>query len=64
MNYFEIKLVFERSTKGTHLYKAATPGRVLKSIYIQREAFDGDPPPVLILSINLPKSQIVRIRIK
>ena len=52
MTDIEVRLVFERSTKGTHLYKASTPGQVVKSIYIQREAFDGAPPKTIILTIE------------
>ena len=53
MSGIEVKLFFERSTKGTHLYKASNTSQPVKSIYIQREAFSGEPPVTLVLKISL-----------
>ena len=50
MREFKVKLAFERSTKGTHLYTASSV--LVKSVYIQREAFDGEPPEAIFLTVS------------
>jgi len=43
---------FERSTKGTHVYKATVNGAAAKTIYLQKESIIGEPPPALTVTIS------------
>lgn len=54
MNKIQQVLKFEKSTKGTHFFAAQVPEMArVKSLYIQKEAFEGiTPPAVIIITIE------------
>ena len=44
-----IELLHERNTKNKVLYKSDDKDRVVDNIYISKEAFQGEEPPVKIV---------------
>lgn len=50
-------LVWDRSTPGTHLYKAPNQeSALIKNIYISKQAFN-EPPAVIVLTITTEEEQ-------
>jgi len=46
MQQIKQALKFARSTKGTHFFEAADQTTAhIKTVYVQKEAFLGNPPP-------------------
>lgn len=50
MNPITVTLTFERSTKGTHLFKTDDPSAAVTSVYVKKAAM---PTPVEVLHIRL-----------
>lgn len=48
MKTIQTTLDYNRSTKGTHLFKNETNGAPIQALYISKVAFNGDLPPVMI----------------
>lgn len=51
MKTIEVKMTYDKSTKGTHVYKDHTLDTPVPTIYIKRSAFDGEIPNVIKLSV-------------
>jgi len=46
MKQFSQDMVFEKSTKGTHVYKAVVPASArVTTLYVNKDAFQGEPAP-------------------
>ena len=54
MKKIEIMMTLKKSTKGTHVY--GNEDSAIPSIYIRKEAFEGQPPQEVILVITEKKS--------
>lgn len=51
---FEIaaEMEFTKSTKGTHVFTDSNENAPVTTLYIQRSAFQGDPPANITLNIT------------
>lgn len=54
MKAIEIKLALKKSTKGTYVYES--PDSAVPTLYVRRDAFDGDPPEQVELHIKEVKA--------
>jgi hypothetical protein len=50
MKDIKIKMLLKKSTKGTHVY--GNEDSAIPTVYIRRDAFDGEPPAVVELHIE------------
>lgn len=48
----KVKLIYKKSTKGTHVYGNDEPEAPIPSVYIKRSAFSGDLPQVITMQIE------------
>lgn len=49
---FSIEMDFTKSTKGTHVFSNMSDGVPITTLYIQRSAFQGDPPAQITVSVE------------
>lgn len=53
MDALVIKMVYERSTKNTHRFRASNGEEFIDTLYINKEAFkDGKPPEGIYVKIE------------
>ena len=50
---FEIRLTLSRETKNTYKYDDSSGKAGIRTLYIQKDAFPGEPPPqVIVVSVR------------
>ncbi len=53
MNPFQTTLDYTKSTKGTHVYSDSKPNAPIPSVYIKRDAFEGEPPKSISITVEV-----------
>ena len=49
---FSVEMDFSKSTKGTHVFTSDGDGTPITTLYIQRSAFQGEPPAQITVSVE------------
>lgn len=49
---FTVEMDFSKSTKGTHVFSNESDGVPITTLYIQRSAFQGDPPDKIAVTVE------------
>jgi hypothetical protein len=49
---FSVEMDFSKSTKGTHVFTSEADGTPITTLYIQRAAFQGDPPEQIVVNVE------------
>jgi len=52
MKTIEVKLTYDKSTKGTHVFKDHSLDAPIPTVYIKRSAFDDSIPDVIKLTVS------------
>ena len=52
MKTIEVKMTYEKSTKGTHVFKDHSLDAPIPTIYIKRDVFNGSIPDVIKLTVS------------
>ncbi len=52
MKAFHTTLEHTKSTKGTHVYSDSKPNAPIPSVYIKRDAFEGEPPKSISITVE------------
>lgn len=55
MKQIKTVLTFDRSTKGTHVFKDDADNAPIKSVYIQRTGIEGNPPAKITITVEESK---------
>jgi hypothetical protein len=56
----KVKMIFTKSTKGTHVYNAVDGGEdILPTVYIKRDALPKTPPQSITLTIEVNENETV-----
>ena len=48
----EVKMKYKKQTKGTYVYNEVSGGSPVPSLYVRKEAIDGDKPKTITLSLE------------
>ena len=54
MTMIKVKMYYSKSTKNKHVYSASSTEAV-ETIYINKLAFDGEPPKEIMVEVELVK---------
>lgn len=52
MKNLTIVMKYNKSTPGTHVYQAENKKASVPTLYIKKDAFDGDPPDTITLTVG------------
>jgi hypothetical protein len=48
----EVKMNFERDTKGTHVYKSEDEGAAVPTLYVKKAGFPDGPPASITVTVE------------